>query len=82
MVFEHNCGSSISLLARRLRHLVPEPESEAPLPLLFGTEQCQGHCRHLEDLEACVAHCRNNRDRALILLVQCLKKAQQDGTKA
>jgi len=74
LVFEHRCGSSISLLARRLRHLLPEPESEAPLPLLFGTDQCQGHCLHLEDLEACVARCRNVRDRALISLVQSLKK--------
>ena len=73
LVFEHSCGSSISVLARRLRHLLPEVESDGPLPVLFGTEQCHGHCRLLADLEACVAPCGNVRDRALILLIQCLK---------
>jgi hypothetical protein len=74
LVFEHSCGGSISIPARRLRYLLPELESDAPLPVLFGTSQCRGHCRHLQDLEACVASCGNVRDRALILLVQCLKK--------
>ncbi len=79
LVFEHRCGSSISVFARRLRYLLPEPESAAPLPVLFGTTECRGHCRYLEDLEACVAPCRNARDRALILLVQCLKKPVEEG---
>ena len=82
LVFEHSCGSSISVLARRLRYLLPEPESDAPLPVLFGTSECRGHCRFLKDLEACVAPCGNVRDRALILLVQCLKKAaEQSGNE-
>ncbi|HZT30052.1 MAG TPA: hypothetical protein VFA33_09225 [Bryobacteraceae bacterium] len=82
LVFEHSCGSSISILARRLRHLLPEPEPDVPLPVLYGTDQCRGHCRFLEDLEACVAPCHNVRDRALILLVQCLKTAAQESAKA
>ena len=73
LVFEHSCGSSISVLARRLRPLLPEVESDAALPVLFGTGQCRGHCRLLKDLEACDAPCGNVRDRALILLIQCLK---------
>jgi len=73
LVFEHSCGSSISVLARRLRHLLPEVESDAPLPVLFGTDRCRIHCRSLQDLEACDAPCGNVRDRALILLIQCLK---------
>lgn len=72
MVFEHRCGSSISVLTRRLRHLLPGPEP-ADLPVLFGSESCRGHCRLLEDLETCDAPCRNARDRELILMIQRLK---------
>ncbi len=72
LVFEHACGSSISILARRLRHLLPEPE--IALPRLFGTPECRGHCVRLEDLQACDAPCSNARDRRLILFVQALKR--------
>ncbi|HXK01112.1 MAG TPA: hypothetical protein VMS37_01840 [Verrucomicrobiae bacterium] len=82
IVFEHSCGSSISVLARRLRHLLPEPDSGAPLPVLFGTAECRGHCRSLQDLEACDAPCANVRDRALVLLIHCLKKAAPDCVRA
>jgi hypothetical protein len=71
LVFEHRCGNSLSVLAPRLRHLLPEAEREAPT--LMGTDQCRGHCRFLEDLAACDAPCGNARDRKLILLVERLK---------
>jgi hypothetical protein len=74
LVFEHRCGSSISILTPRLRHLLPELEPDEPASVLLGSEQCRGHCRFLEDLEACDAPCSNARDRKLILLVQRLKK--------
>ena len=74
LVFEHRCGSSISILSRRLRHLLPEPEPGNPPPRLLGTDQCRGHCLRLEDLAACDAPCSNARDRELILLVQRMKK--------
>jgi hypothetical protein len=73
LIFEHHCGSSISILTPRLRHLLPEPELAEPPALLMGTEQCRGHCRSLADLEACEAPCSNARDRTLILLIQLLK---------
>jgi hypothetical protein len=74
LVFEHRCGSSISILTPRLRHLLPEPEPGDPTDSLRGTDPCRGHCRFLEDLEACDAPCRNARDRKLILLIQRMKK--------
>jgi hypothetical protein len=74
LVFEHACGSSISILTRRVRHLLPEPELGDPAGRLMGTDQCRGHCLRLEDLEACDAPCSNARDRELILLVQRMKK--------
>jgi len=75
LVFEHSCGSSISILTPRLRHLLPEPEPGEPTVRLMGTEQCQGHCRLLEDLAACDAPCSSARDRKLILLIQRMKEA-------
>ena len=79
LVFEHACGSSISIFSRRLRHLLPEPEPGAPSARLMGTDQCRGHCLRLEDLEACDAPCGNARDRELALLVQRMKKAGTSG---
>ncbi|MGA2266939.1 MAG: hypothetical protein ABSH44_00590 [Bryobacteraceae bacterium] len=78
LVFEHSCGSSISILSRRLRHLLPEPEPGDPTVRLLGTTECRGHCRLLGDLEACDAPCSNARDRKLILLVQRMKKEAQE----
>jgi hypothetical protein len=74
LIFEHRCGSSISILTPRLRHLLPEPELAEPPALLMGTEQCRGHCRSLADLKACEAPCSNARDRTLILLIQLLEE--------
>ncbi len=73
LIFEHDCGSTVSILSRRLRHLLPAPPPDAPTERLIGTDECRGHCRLLEDLEACNAKCSNARDRQLILLVQRIK---------
>ena len=71
LVFEHRCGSSVSVLTRRLRHLVPDHEA-AGWPSLRGTDECAGHCMQLGDNSACPRRCRNARDRALIGLVMRL----------
>jgi hypothetical protein len=76
LVFEHGCGSSISILSRRLRHLLPEPEPGDPPAMLMGTDQCRGHCLRLGDLEACDAPCSNARDRELILLLLRMTKGE------
>jgi hypothetical protein len=80
LVFEHGCGSSVSILSRRLRHLLPEPEPDASHVRLLGTEQCRGHCLRLGDLEACDARCSNARDRELILLVQRMRKEARESS--
>ncbi len=73
LVFEHGCGSSVSILTKRLRHLLPLHPEEAEWPSLRGTEQCPGHCLSLADLAACDRPCRNARDRDLIKLVERLR---------
>ena len=79
LVFEHGCGSSISILSRRLRHLLREPRPGDPTVRLMGTAECRGHCRYLADLEACDAPCSNARDRKLILLVERMKEGELGG---
>ncbi len=74
IVFEHRCGSSISLLAKRLRHVLPPTEQETHLPVLFGTETCREHCRLIEDLETCDRQCANSRDRRLVQFLLRMKR--------
>ncbi len=69
LVFEHRCGSSVSVLARRLRHLLPQVTTGDRVPVLYGTDACGGFCRTLEDLSACERRCANAGDRALVRLV-------------
>jgi hypothetical protein len=75
LVFEHRCGSSISILARRLRHLGAPEGCQADDPVLFGTETCNEYCRDIKDLRACDRPCANARDRRV---VQLLFKMKQD----
>jgi hypothetical protein len=73
LIFEHHCGSSISILTPRLRHLLPEPQPGDPAARLIGTEQCRGRCLSLGDFAACDAPCSGARDRNLLLLVERMK---------
>ena len=73
-VFEHECGSTVSILSKRLRHLLPEPARDAPAIRLMGSEQCNGHCLTLGDLAACDAPCSNARERELVRIVQRMKE--------
>ncbi len=69
LIFEHRCGSSVSVQARRLRHLLPDSMQALDLPNLFGSDTCNQHCRSLENLSACDRSCVNARDRQLVLLL-------------
>lgn len=74
LVFEHRCGSTVSILTSRLQHLLPEEPDEGRHSLR-GTIDCPGHCLSLADLEACDQPCTNARDRELIKIVQQLKRS-------
>jgi hypothetical protein len=82
LVFEHRCGSSISVLASRLRHILPDSEPAGEVSALFGKDSCSGHCRFLQDLESCDRMCINARDRRLILMLLIMKKTGCASTKA
>jgi hypothetical protein len=69
LVFEHACGTSVSVLTSRLRHLLPDESGAEARPLLFGTDRCSGHCRVLEDFSRCDQLCANARDRRLAILI-------------
>lgn len=75
LVFEHRCGSSISVLVKRLRHLLGNAGAVPALENLFGTETCHGHCRFIDDLQSCDRPCVNARDRKLILMLLEMKKS-------
>ncbi|NJD10476.1 MAG: hypothetical protein FIB01_08605 [Gemmatimonadetes bacterium] len=76
LVFEHSCGSSVSVLSKRLRDLLPDHPA-AGWPSLRGSDQCPGHCIQLGDNARCELQCRNVRDRELIGLVQRLHQARE-----
>jgi hypothetical protein len=42
LVFEHSCGSTVSILSRRLRHLLPELEPGAPAARLLAWTNAEG----------------------------------------
>jgi hypothetical protein len=73
LVFSHRgCGSTVSVLASRLRHLLADLPPD-DLPVLRETAACSGHCDHLGDLSLCDNRCANARDRRLALLTQEIK---------
>ncbi len=58
IVFEHRCGSTISILAKRLRPMFPEIQSEpAVSQVLYDSEACNQYCRHIENIELCDRPC-------------------------
>jgi hypothetical protein len=82
LVFEHRCGSSVSVLASRLRHLVGAVNHAGDLPVLYGSERCQGHCRSLSDLSSCDRPCANARDRRLTILVSEMQRGiERNGSR-
>lgn len=78
IVFEHSCGSSVSVRASRLRFLLPDPAEGGDLPSLYGSEECQGLCKRLEEWKTCDRRCVNARDRQLLQLVLRIKEPPTD----
>jgi len=78
LVFEHRCGSSVSVLASRFRQYLPDPQDFTDSTSLRGTDQCSGLCFRLENLQQCDRPCVNARDRRLVLqLIEIKRRANQ-----
>ena len=76
LVFEHFCGSSVSVLTRRLHHLVPDHPA-AQWPSLRGTEECPGLCLSLAERDPCDRHCRHARNREILALASVLQAGRK-----
>ena len=86
LVFEHDCGTSISILTRRLSGLLSDQDDAQPSVSLRDTERCKGHCRVLGDFASCDAPCINARDRELMRLILRIQRharaAENDATQS
>jgi hypothetical protein len=78
LVFEHRCGSSVSVLSSRVRHLVPSARG-TPHVSLRGTDRCPGHCLSLVDHDLCDEPCANAVDRRMIRIVEDLQRGRDTG---
>jgi hypothetical protein len=75
LVFEHGCGSSVSVLTRRLRSLLTEPEEKPAVDDVYGAPECNRYCQRLEEWAACDRPCVNARDRRLLQVILARKGA-------
>lgn len=75
LVFDHSCGTSISLPVRRVRCHLPDQEEVPPRPIELGLRECRRYCPDLDDLAACDRPCPKARDRGIVQLILRLKRA-------
>ena len=80
LVFEHWCGSSVSILTRRLHHLFPDHPA-AKWPSLRGTDECPAHCLVFSDHGRCVELCRHALDREILALATALQATRKYGRR-
>jgi hypothetical protein len=76
LIFQHLCGSSVSVLTSRLRFLMPRMTVDPDLEDLFGTDVCRELCLDLEDWSDCDLPCVNAADRELLQAVLIRKKVR------
>jgi hypothetical protein len=80
LVFEHFCGSSVSILTKRLHHLVPHHPG-AKWPSLRDTDECPGLCLDLSERGRCVAPCRHALDREILAIAVALQATRKYGRR-
>jgi len=80
LVFEHWCGSSVSILTGRLHHLVSHHPA-AKWPSLRDTDACPGHCLDFNDHRRCVERCRHTLDREILALATALQATRKYGRR-
>jgi len=76
LVFEHWCGTSVSILTRRLHHLVPDHPA-VDWPSLRDSDECPGHCLDTADRAPCNQRCRHSLDRDILALIVAHRMARK-----
>lgn len=74
LVFGHRCGTSISVFAKYLQQLEPDPQEQANPQAVVSYEECNRLCRNLKHLTVCDRHCPKAADRRLIQAILKLKQ--------
>jgi hypothetical protein len=74
LVFDHCCGTSISLLVSCVRPYLADLGEEAPTAVRVGLEECRRNCPELEELAACARPCVQARDRRVVQAILQLKQ--------
>jgi hypothetical protein len=74
IVFEHACGSSVSVRAARLRFLLPTPDEEQDVPAGWATAECERLCQRLEEWRTCDRPCVNARARRVLQHILRIKE--------
>ena len=79
LVFDHICGTSISVLVNQLRPFVPGSEgaADAGSSELVSSEECTRLCLDLEHLVACDRPCPRARDRQLAQAIIDLRQGAE-----
>jgi hypothetical protein len=77
LVFDHACGTSISVPVRRVRRHLPDLEEEALPSARLSLEECRRHCPDLDDLVACERACVKARDRRIVQLIMQRKQGAE-----
>jgi len=68
LVFEHACGSSVSVFTSRLRSLCSQAADTAAVDMFQG-EKCKELCLRLDEWRPCDNPCINAADRRLLQVV-------------
>jgi len=79
LVFDHSCGTSISVLVNELRPLMPSNEdaTDADSSATVSSEECTRLCLDLEQLVACDRPCPRARDRQLAQAIIDLRQGAE-----
>jgi hypothetical protein len=66
-LFTHSCGTTMAIPVHGFEDLVVGPVFETPL---IGSDRCEEHCLHEDDLEPCPAACECGYVRDVLQVVR------------
>ena len=74
LIFEHACGSSVSVRTTKLRFLQAEEPPDSPTTI--GPEECEQRCTRLQEWKTCDRPCVNARARRVLQRILRVKEEQ------